>query len=68
MTAMSREINEMKRRHEHAVRVQEIQSQLEDYDGEDFTQLGELLLEVQQIIWSEHHYLPLYFDLFLILY
>ena len=50
MTAMSREINEMKRRHEHAVRVQEIQSQLEDYDGEDFTQLGELLLEVQQII------------------
>ncbi|WAR18808.1 PKHG1-like protein [Mya arenaria] len=45
MTAMSHEINEMKRRHEHAVRVQEIQSQLEDYEGEDFTQLGELLLE-----------------------
>ena len=46
MTDMSHQINEMKRKHEHAVRVQEIQSQLEDYDGEDFTRLGELVLEV----------------------
>lgn len=45
MTNMSHQINEMKRKHEHAVRVQEIQSQLEDYDGEDFTRLGELVLE-----------------------
>ncbi|XP_052275345.1 pleckstrin homology domain-containing family G member 2-like isoform X2 [Dreissena polymorpha] len=45
MTDMSHHINEMKRKHEHAVRVQEIQSQLEDYEGEDFTRLGELVLE-----------------------
>ncbi|KAL4238429.1 Pleckstrin y domain-containing G member 1 [Mactra antiquata] len=45
MTDMSHQINEMKRKHEHAVRVQEIQSQLEDYEGEDFTRLGELVLE-----------------------
>lgn len=49
MTQMSHHINEMKRKHEHAVRVQEIQSQLEDYEGEDFTRLGELLLEVWNI-------------------
>lgn len=45
MTDMSHQINEMKRKHEHAIRVQEIQSQLEDYEGEDFTRLGELVLE-----------------------
>ena len=46
MTAMAHHINEMKRRHEHAVRIQEVQSQLEDYSGEDLTRLGELVLEV----------------------
>jgi len=46
MTGMAQHINEMKRKHEHAVRVQEIQSQLEEYDGEDLTRLGELVLEV----------------------
>jgi hypothetical protein len=45
MTSMAHHINEMKRKHEHAVRVQEIQSQLEDYEGEDLTRLGELVLE-----------------------
>lgn len=45
MTSMAHHINEMKRKHEHAVRVQEIQSQLEDYQGEDLTRLGELVLE-----------------------
>ncbi|KAK7104177.1 uncharacterized protein [Littorina saxatilis] len=45
MTAMAHHINEMKRRHEHAVRIQEVQSQLEDYSGEDLTRLGELVLE-----------------------
>jgi hypothetical protein len=39
MTSMAHHINEMKRKHEHAVRVQEIQSQLEDYEGEDLTRL-----------------------------
>ena len=48
MTQMAEHINEMKRRHEHAVRIQEIQSQLEDYVGEDLTRLGELVLEVSQ--------------------
>ena len=46
MTAMAHHINEMKRRHEHAVRIQEVQSLLEDYSGEDLTRLGELVLEV----------------------
>lgn len=47
MTHMAHHINEMKRRHEHAVRVQEVQSQLEDYaDGPDLSTLGELVLEV----------------------
>ncbi|KAL8610978.1 hypothetical protein ACOMHN_042594 [Nucella lapillus] len=45
MTAMAHHINEMKRRHEHAVRIQEVQSVLEDYSGEDLTRLGELVLE-----------------------
>ena len=46
MTHMASHINEMKRKHEHAVRIQEIQSQLEDYVGEDLTRLGDLVLEV----------------------
>ena len=50
MTQMSHHINEMKRKHEHAVRVQEIQSQLEEYEGEDFTRLGELVLEVRHTL------------------
>ncbi|GFN87617.1 pleckstrin homology domain-containing family g member 1 [Plakobranchus ocellatus] len=45
MTQMASHINEMKRKHEHAVRIQEIQSQLEDYVGEDLTRLGDLVLE-----------------------
>ncbi|XP_061162339.1 pleckstrin homology domain-containing family G member 3-like isoform X2 [Saccostrea echinata] len=45
MTGRAQHINEMKRKHEHAVRVQEIQSTLEEYDGEDLTTLGELVLE-----------------------
>ncbi|RUS85261.1 hypothetical protein EGW08_006962 [Elysia chlorotica] len=45
MTHMASHINEMKRKHEHAVRIQEIQSQLEDYVGEDLTRLGDLVLE-----------------------
>lgn len=60
MTSMAQHINEMKRKHEHAVRVQEIQSQLEDYEGEDLTRLGELVLEVQ-IFYSmySHFFLTL---------
>ncbi|KAK3092501.1 hypothetical protein FSP39_003724 [Pinctada imbricata] len=45
MTMRAQHMNEMKRKHEHAVRVQEIQSTLEDYEGEDLTRLGELVLE-----------------------
>lgn len=48
MTGMAQHINEMKRKHEHAVRVQEIQSQLEEYEGEDLTRIGELVLEVRR--------------------
>ncbi|CAI9723832.1 Pleckstrin homology domain-containing family G member 1,Pleckstrin homology domain-containing family G [Octopus vulgaris] len=45
MTSMAQHINEMKRKHEHAVHVQEIQSQLLEYDGADLTTLGDLVLE-----------------------
>ncbi|ESO91974.1 hypothetical protein LOTGIDRAFT_83098, partial [Lottia gigantea] len=45
MTSMAHHINNMKRRHEHAIKIQEIQSQLEDYTGDDLTRLGELVLE-----------------------
>ncbi|GAB1599962.1 rhoGEF domain-containing protein gxcJ-like isoform X2 [Argonauta hians] len=45
MTSMAQHINEMKRKHEYAVHVQEIQSQLLEYDGADLTTLGELVLE-----------------------
>lgn len=52
MTSMAQHINEMKRKHEHAVRIQEIQSQLLEYDGADLTTLGDLIIEVslRQII------------------
>ncbi|XP_054282054.1 uncharacterized protein LOC128999515 isoform X2 [Macrosteles quadrilineatus] len=45
MTAIAHHINEMKRRHEHAVRVQEIQSLLLGWQGEDLTTFGELCAE-----------------------
>jgi len=39
-------INEMKRQHERTVRVQEIQSRLYGWHGDDLTTLGDLILEV----------------------
>ncbi|XP_046676211.1 uncharacterized protein LOC124364634 isoform X2 [Homalodisca vitripennis] len=45
MTAIAHHINEMKRKHEHAVRVQEIQSLLLGWEGEDLTTFGELCAE-----------------------
>ncbi|XP_039281122.1 pleckstrin homology domain-containing family G member 1 isoform X1 [Nilaparvata lugens] len=45
MTAIAHHINDMKRKHEHAVRVQEIQSLLLDWRGEDLTTFGELCAE-----------------------
>ncbi|KAF0288365.1 Pleckstrin y domain-containing family G member 1 [Amphibalanus amphitrite] len=45
MTALAGHINDMKRRHEHAVRVQEIQSLLYGWEGEDLTTYGELVAE-----------------------
>ncbi|XP_077538049.1 guanine nucleotide exchange factor in mesoderm [Haemaphysalis longicornis] len=45
MTGIAYHINDMKRRHEHAVRVQEIQSLLYGWQGEDLTTYGELLAE-----------------------
>jgi hypothetical protein len=39
-------INEMKRQHERTVRVQEIQSRLCDWRGDDLTTFGDLILEV----------------------
>ncbi|XP_066148186.1 uncharacterized protein [Euwallacea fornicatus] len=45
MTSVASDINNMKRKHEHAVRVQEIQSQLYGWTGADLTTLGELIAE-----------------------
>ncbi|KAL1124326.1 hypothetical protein AAG570_002094, partial [Ranatra chinensis] len=45
MTGIAHHINEMKRKHEHAVRVQEIQSLLLGWHGEDLTTFGELCAE-----------------------
>ncbi|KAL7648009.1 UNVERIFIED_CONTAM: hypothetical protein RMT77_001625 [Armadillidium vulgare] len=45
MTGIAHHINDMKRRHEHAVRVQEIQSLLYGWQGEDLTTYGELAAE-----------------------
>ncbi|KAK4873112.1 hypothetical protein RN001_015141 [Aquatica leii] len=45
MTGVASHINTMKRKHEHAVRVQEIQSQLYGWTGPDLTALGELIAE-----------------------
>jgi hypothetical protein len=45
MTGIARHINAMKRKHEHAVRVQEIQSLLYGWSGPDLTTSGELIAE-----------------------
>ncbi|XP_013867207.1 pleckstrin homology domain-containing family G member 3 isoform X1 [Austrofundulus limnaeus] len=45
MTGVAWYINDMKRKHEHAVRVQEIQSLLINWKGCDLTTFGELVLE-----------------------
>ncbi|XP_074028114.1 guanine nucleotide exchange factor in mesoderm isoform X3 [Leptinotarsa decemlineata] len=45
MTGIASDINNMKRKHEHAVRVQEIQSQLYSWNGPDLTTVGELIAE-----------------------
>nr|CAH7764932.1 unnamed protein product [Callosobruchus chinensis] len=45
MTGIASDINSMKRKHEHAVRVQEIQAQLYGWPGRDLTALGELIAE-----------------------
>lgn len=45
MTDIAKHINAMKRRHEHAVRVQEIQSLLYGWPGPDLTTSGELVAE-----------------------
>ena len=58
MTSMAQHINEMKRKHEHAVRIQEIQSQLSDWDGADLTTYGDLVLEVHVALDSEFVFVP----------
>ncbi|RWS13044.1 uncharacterized protein B4U79_13565 [Dinothrombium tinctorium] len=45
MTNIACHINNMKRKHEHAVRVQEIQSLLYGWEGQDLTTYGELMAE-----------------------
>jgi len=49
MVGVARTINEMRRQHERAVRVQEIQSHLYGWDGADLTTLGHLVLEVRNL-------------------
>lgn len=45
MTGVAEQINEMKRKHESAVHVHEVQSQLQGWGGNDLTSYGELTLE-----------------------
>ncbi|XP_037605832.1 pleckstrin homology domain-containing family G member 3 isoform X5 [Sebastes umbrosus] len=45
MTGVAWYINDMKRKHEHAVRLQEVQSLLLNWKGQDLTTYGELVLE-----------------------
>ncbi|XP_057653823.1 uncharacterized protein LOC130892421 isoform X4 [Diorhabda carinulata] len=45
MTGIASDINNMKRKNEDAVRVQEIQAQLYGWNGPDLTALGELIAE-----------------------
>uniref|UniRef100_A0A3Q2PCQ4 Pleckstrin homology and RhoGEF domain containing G3 n=1 Tax=Fundulus heteroclitus TaxID=8078 RepID=A0A3Q2PCQ4_FUNHE len=45
MTGVAWYINDMKRKHEHAVRLQEVQSLLLNWKGMDLTTYGELILE-----------------------
>ncbi|XP_017282938.1 pleckstrin homology domain-containing family G member 3 isoform X1 [Kryptolebias marmoratus] len=45
MTGVAWYINDMKRKHEHAVRLQEVQSLLLNWKGPDLTTFGELVLE-----------------------
>ncbi|XP_073405118.1 pleckstrin homology domain-containing family G member 2 [Dendrobates tinctorius] len=45
MTAVAWYINDMKRKQEHAVRLQEIQSKLVNWQGPDLSGFGELILE-----------------------
>ncbi|XP_023232588.1 uncharacterized protein LOC111632408 isoform X1 [Centruroides sculpturatus] len=45
MTGIAFHINDMKKRHENAIRVQEIQSLLYGWEGEDLTTYGELVGE-----------------------
>ncbi|KAM4529274.1 pleckstrin homology domain-containing family G member 3-like [Fundulus diaphanus] len=45
MTGVAWYINDMKRKHEHAVRLQEVQSLLLNWKGMDLTTFGELILE-----------------------
>ncbi|XP_041711173.2 pleckstrin homology domain-containing family G member 3 isoform X2 [Coregonus clupeaformis] len=45
MTGVAWYINDMKRKHEHSVRLQEIQSLLINWKGPDLTTYGELVLE-----------------------
>ncbi|KAM9798309.1 pleckstrin homology domain-containing family G member 3-like [Neosynchiropus ocellatus] len=45
MTGVACYINDMKRKHEHAVRLQEVQSLLVNWKGPDLTTFGELVLE-----------------------
>ncbi|XP_053193372.1 pleckstrin homology domain-containing family G member 3 [Scomber japonicus] len=45
MTGVAWYINDMKRKHEHAVRLQEVQSLMLNWKGPDLTTYGELVLE-----------------------
>ena len=45
MTNVAVRINEMKGKHDDAVRVQELQSQLQGWPGNDLTFYGELLIK-----------------------
>jgi len=55
MVGVARSINEMRRQHESAVHVQEIQSHLYGWHGADLTTLGQLVLEVRCVQGHRSH-------------
>lgn len=56
MTDLAQNINEMKRQHERAVHIQEIQSTLFGWDGDDLTTYGTLVLEVCTVC-TQHNFI-----------
>ena len=62
MTDCAHHINEMKRSHEDAMRIQEIQSFLYNFEGYNLLDFGKLVLEVPKVtLLPPLHYTTLHY-------